>query len=311
MGEQSAAPQPPPPSGGCGPCRFTKQVLVGRWFMMFASFLIMAGAGATYLFGVYSKVIKSTLGYDQSTLNLLGSCKDLGANVGVLSGLMAEVTPTWFVLLVGSALNFAGYFMIWLAVTKKISKPSVWQMCIYICVGANSQNFANTARSLRASRTSRSSLRTMKVSRHPNEVKVFYEYLIISCRLWPLCLMGLQLHKTFREEFATFEVEKEASRLGPVFSRVVLLRSRAPNGFSQDSSLKNFLLEVESPKNPYDDIRTPYYTLHRSSDLKYYSDPLQLRPIVRALLDRNILNVRIVGEIVRSRGDEAARSLEA
>ncbi|KAB2614638.1 hypothetical protein D8674_021226 [Pyrus ussuriensis x Pyrus communis] len=104
----------------------------------------MAGAGATYLFGVYSKQIKSSLGYDQTTLNLLGSFKDLGANVGVLSGLIGEVTPTWFVLLIGSAMNFTGYFMIWLAVTAKIPKPKVWHMCLYICIGANSQNFANT-----------------------------------------------------------------------------------------------------------------------------------------------------------------------
>ncbi|KAI5666412.1 hypothetical protein M9H77_16265 [Catharanthus roseus] len=124
--------------------RFAVHVIRGRWFSLFASFLIMAGAGATYLFGVYSKEIKSSLGYDQTTLNLLGFFKDFGANVGVLSGLIAEVTPTWFVLLIGSAMNFAGYFMIWLAVTAKISKPKVWQMCIYICLGANSQNFANT-----------------------------------------------------------------------------------------------------------------------------------------------------------------------
>lgn len=34
--------------------------------------------------------------------------------------------------------------MIWLAVTNRITKPQVWQMCLYICIGANSQNFANT-----------------------------------------------------------------------------------------------------------------------------------------------------------------------
>ncbi|KAK8697947.1 hypothetical protein V6N13_114079 [Hibiscus sabdariffa] len=123
---------------------FTIQFLRGRWFALFASFLIMAGAGATYLFGTYSKEIKATLEYDQSTLNLLGFAKDLGANVGVISGLIAEVTPTWFVLLLGAAFNFGGYFMIWLAVTGRIAKPKVWQMCIYICIGANSQNFANT-----------------------------------------------------------------------------------------------------------------------------------------------------------------------
>ncbi|KAL2938481.1 Protein NUCLEAR FUSION DEFECTIVE 4 [Bienertia sinuspersici] len=104
----------------------------------------MAGAGATYLFGIYSKEIKTSLGYDQSTLNLLGFFKDLGANVGVFSGLIAEVIPTWAVLLIGSAMNFVGYFMIWLSVTYKISRPKVWQMCLYIMIGANSQNFANT-----------------------------------------------------------------------------------------------------------------------------------------------------------------------
>ncbi|KAI3517209.1 hypothetical protein L1887_16421 [Cichorium endivia] len=124
--------------------KFTLQILNGRWFMVFASFLIMSAAGATYMFGLYSKEIKESLGYDQSTLNLLSFFKDLGSNVGVLSGLIAEVTPPWFVLSIGSVLNFFGYFMIWLGVTKRISKPTVWQMCLYICIGANSQSFANT-----------------------------------------------------------------------------------------------------------------------------------------------------------------------
>ncbi|KAL8218275.1 hypothetical protein R6Q57_021648 [Mikania cordata] len=120
------------------------QILNGRWFMVFASFLIMSAAGATYMFGLYSSEIKTSLGYDQSTLNLLSFFKDLGSNVGVLSGLIAEVTPPWFVLTIGSVLNFFGYFMIWLGVTKRIAKPTVWQMCLYICIGANSQSFANT-----------------------------------------------------------------------------------------------------------------------------------------------------------------------
>ncbi|EFH57895.1 predicted protein [Arabidopsis lyrata subsp. lyrata] len=122
----------------------TIQILTGRWFMFFGSLLIMSTAGATYMFGIYSGDIKKTLGYDQTTLNLLSFFKDLGANVGVLAGLLNEVTPPWFILLIGGILNFFGYFMIWLAVTERISKPQVWHMCLYICVGANSQSFANT-----------------------------------------------------------------------------------------------------------------------------------------------------------------------
>ncbi|KAI3880603.1 hypothetical protein MKX03_037475 [Papaver bracteatum] len=125
--------------------RFTAQVIQGRWFMLFASVLLMGSAGGTYVFGIYSKEIKKTLGYDQTTINLLGFFKDLGTTVGVFSGLLAEVAPHWFVLLVGASMNFVGYFMMWLGVTGRISKPQIWQMCLYIWIGANSQNFANTS----------------------------------------------------------------------------------------------------------------------------------------------------------------------
>ncbi|CAI9766199.1 unnamed protein product [Fraxinus pennsylvanica] len=282
-----------PPGKGCRLCRFTVQVLTGRWLMMFASFLIMAGAGATYLFGVYSKVIKATLGYDQSTLNTLSTCKDLGANVGVLSGLIAEVTPTWVVLLIGSLMNFAGYFMIWLSVTRRISTPKVWQMCLYICIRANSQNFANTGSVVTCVKNFPEgrgmflglmkgyvglsgavftqlylaiygndgislilligwlpaaisiffifNIRTLKLSRHPNEIRVLYENLIISVTL-ALVLMGLTIaqkyvnfsHKALigsatvvcallflpcliaiREEFYTWRLNKEEARKAP------------------------------------------------------------------------------------------------
>ncbi|TMW86479.1 hypothetical protein EJD97_021322 [Solanum chilense] len=119
------------------------RVLVSRWFMVFGTMLILSAAGATYMFGLYSGDIKSSLGYDQTTLNLLSFFKDLGSNVGILSGLINEISPPWVVLSIGAILNFFGYFMIWMAVTKKMS-TKVWLMCLYICIGGNSQSFANT-----------------------------------------------------------------------------------------------------------------------------------------------------------------------
>ncbi|ONM10369.1 Major facilitator superfamily protein [Zea mays] len=126
--------------------RFVRQVVQGRWFMVFACLLILSASGATYIFSIYSEVLKSTLGYDQRTLNTLCFYKDLGANVdvGVISGLINEVTPPWVVLAMGAAMNLAGYLMIYLAIDGRTGRPPVWLMCIYICVGANSQSFANT-----------------------------------------------------------------------------------------------------------------------------------------------------------------------
>ncbi|EYU29889.1 hypothetical protein ABFS82_10G090700 [Erythranthe guttata] len=129
---------------GGGITRLGLQVVTGRWFMVFACLLIMSMSGATYIFGIYSNDIKTSLGYDQTTLNLIGFFKDLGGNIGIVSGVINEVTPPWVVLAIGVAMNFTGYFLIWLAVTGRTPKPHVWQMCLYICVGANSQTFSNT-----------------------------------------------------------------------------------------------------------------------------------------------------------------------
>ncbi|KAG2327414.1 hypothetical protein Bca52824_010147 [Brassica carinata] len=92
----------------------------------------MACAGATYLFGTYSKDIKSTLGYDQTTLNLLGFFKDLDNE----SCPDSPKSRTWFVLVIGSAMNFVGT-LIWL-------KGSSNQRVNVHLHRNNSQNFANT-----------------------------------------------------------------------------------------------------------------------------------------------------------------------
>ncbi|XP_048531373.1 protein NUCLEAR FUSION DEFECTIVE 4-like [Triticum urartu] len=124
---------------------FAAHVLRGRWFMAYGSFLIMSAAGATYIFAVYSKDIKATLGYTQEQLNTVGFFKDVGANVGIHAGLIAEVAPPWLVLAIGAAMNLGGYLMLYLSVAGVVrARPPLWLVCIYIAVGANSQAFANT-----------------------------------------------------------------------------------------------------------------------------------------------------------------------
>ncbi|XP_057443370.1 uncharacterized protein LOC130735349 [Lotus japonicus] len=133
------------PGNGCKNIKgFSLQVLKGRWFMMFASFMMMLVSGASYMFSLYSREIKFALGYDQSTLNLLSFFMDLGSHIGILSGLINEVTPPWVALSMGGVFNFFGYFMIWLAVTKKIANPQLWHMCLYIFIGGNAHCFTNT-----------------------------------------------------------------------------------------------------------------------------------------------------------------------
>ncbi|KAH7690134.1 MFS general substrate transporter domain-containing protein [Dioscorea alata] len=121
-----------------------KQVINGRWFTVFASFLIMSVAGATYTFALYSKDIKTTLGYDQKTLNTVAFFKDLGSNNGIIAGIISEIVPPWIVLSVGAIMNLFGYLMIYLCLTGYLRHPHLWLICLSITVGAHSQSYTNT-----------------------------------------------------------------------------------------------------------------------------------------------------------------------
>ncbi|KAM7264392.1 hypothetical protein ACFE04_002075 [Oxalis oulophora] len=54
-------------------------------------------------------------GYNQTTLNFVSFFKDIGGNLGIISGLIYEIAPPWIVLSIGAFLNLFGYLMIWLA----------------------------------------------------------------------------------------------------------------------------------------------------------------------------------------------------
>jgi hypothetical protein len=60
----------------------------------------------------------------------------------VASGLVAEVTLAWLVLGISFVTNFFGYFMIWLVVTRKTNKPTVWLIRLYIFIKTSSENFS-------------------------------------------------------------------------------------------------------------------------------------------------------------------------
>ena len=125
--------------------KFAWQVVTSRWFVIAAGLWIQSVAGTSYTFGVYSQSLKEALGYDQQRLDKLAFFKAIGGNVGVISGLLYDVVPPWVVLIIGAVQNSFGYFMLWLAVTRRISPPPFWQMCIYICVACNTATFFSTA----------------------------------------------------------------------------------------------------------------------------------------------------------------------
>lgn len=137
-------------------------VLGSKWAATAASVWIQCTSGSSYCFGIYSPLLKSSQGYDQSTLDSVAVFKDVGANAGLLSGLLYTLSSSfrprggagngrfwgggpWIVHAVGAAQCFAGYFPMWLAVTGLVPRPPVPLMCFYMFIAAHAQTFFNTA----------------------------------------------------------------------------------------------------------------------------------------------------------------------
>ncbi|KAL6880332.1 hypothetical protein ACP4OV_011897 [Aristida adscensionis] len=125
--------------------QFALNILRGRYFMIFASTLVMAATGGTYNFGIYSKAIKASLHYDQGHLNMLAFSKNLGASIGLVSGLLNQASPPWMGLALGAGTNLVGHLMTYLAVTGRTARPPFGLVFLYAMVGASSQPFATTA----------------------------------------------------------------------------------------------------------------------------------------------------------------------
>ncbi|GAB2248944.1 hypothetical protein Droror1_Dr00012303 [Drosera rotundifolia] len=114
-----------------------------RYISTVASIIIQAFAGGSYAFSIYSPTLKSSQSYTQSTLDTISVFKDIGANAGVLSGLLFTATTPWVVITAGAAQCFVGYLMLWLAVVGVV-RVRVWEMCGFMFLAAHAQTFFNT-----------------------------------------------------------------------------------------------------------------------------------------------------------------------
>ena len=103
-----------------------------RWLVLVASFWIQACGGIGYAFGSYSPLIKSSLGYNQHQINILGNAKDFGDSIGFLAGYLCEVLPPSGLLFVGGIQNLVGYGWLWLVVTQRVSALPFWAVSSFL-----------------------------------------------------------------------------------------------------------------------------------------------------------------------------------
>lgn len=78
-------------------------------------------------------MIKSTMGYNQRQVAILGVAKDLGDSIGFVPGSLCEIFPIWAISLIGVVQNFVGYGLVWLIVAQKVPALPLWVVSSIIC----------------------------------------------------------------------------------------------------------------------------------------------------------------------------------
>ncbi|KAL8250323.1 hypothetical protein R6Q59_034016 [Mikania micrantha] len=121
-----------------------KTFVNNRWLVFVASMWVQSCSGIGYMYGSISPVIKSTMGYNQRQIAMLGVAKDIGDAIGFIAGSLCEVAPIWVVLFIGVAQNFFGYGLVWLTVNHTLPQLPLWVLCVCIFVGTNGETYFNT-----------------------------------------------------------------------------------------------------------------------------------------------------------------------
>lgn len=89
-----------------------RAALKGKWLGLCVGMWLQACGGISYVFPLYSADLKAVLGYNQEMIDGIGTFKDIGGNVGIISGLLIDATAAWFVLLIGGLLHLSFFTMV-------------------------------------------------------------------------------------------------------------------------------------------------------------------------------------------------------
>ncbi|GJP39792.1 hypothetical protein CLOM_g24133 [Closterium sp. NIES-68] len=143
----SPAPLPPPllPSVWARVERTINSLCHNRWLGLICGLWLLACAGSSATFAIYSPALKAVGGYNQRQVDGLAVAKDMGESVGLLPGLLCDALPVWALVLVGSLHYLVGFSGLFAVATHRILPLPFWQMCGLMLVGSQGTAWFNTA----------------------------------------------------------------------------------------------------------------------------------------------------------------------
>ena len=123
-----SASSPPHPPLSATLRRIFQSLGHNRWLGLITGIWLLACAGSSATFGIYSPALKAIGGYNQQQVQGLAVAKDMGESVGILPGLLSDVLPVWAIVAVGAAHYMAGFSSLFCVATGRWEPLPFWQV---------------------------------------------------------------------------------------------------------------------------------------------------------------------------------------
>lgn len=124
----SPSSAPPHPSLSVTFHRILTSLRNNRWLGLITGIWLLACAGSSATFGIYSPALKAVGGYNQQQIEGLAVAKDMGESVGLLPGLLSDVLPVWAIVALGAAHYMAGFSSLFCVATGRWQPLPFWQV---------------------------------------------------------------------------------------------------------------------------------------------------------------------------------------
>lgn len=125
---------------------------VNKFYTLAASLLIALSGGSSYLYPLWSPLLKKNYHLDQNALGKIGAAHNLGAYSSFISGILYDalerrqhVGPR-LTLLIGCVVNALGFFLLWGTVTKSVYEAThVSQLMAFAMLAGNGGTWFDTS----------------------------------------------------------------------------------------------------------------------------------------------------------------------
>lgn len=124
--------------------RDVARVVDNKWLSLACGLAMMAASGTQYMYSTYSPQVKELMGYNQSEVNFIGSCANIGIYLGFWTGFVHDRFGARVTSFLSALLLFTGWALFYLGL-KEVIPTNYIVMGLFMFIVGNGSSAGYTA----------------------------------------------------------------------------------------------------------------------------------------------------------------------